>query len=115
MQPFHGIRVIDMTHVLAGPFATYQLAVLGANVIEVEHPDDPDMICIEGATPVLNERPSGTYVRAQNGNTRALAVDIKTEAGQDVIVKLAENDRTGSLDALRAAGAAAGGSDPAAG
>jgi crotonobetainyl-CoA:carnitine CoA-transferase CaiB-like acyl-CoA transferase len=42
MQPFEGIRVIDVTHVLAGPFATYQLVLLGADVIKVEHPDDPD-------------------------------------------------------------------------
>ena len=41
-RPFEGIRIIDVTHVLAGPFAAYQLAVLGADVIKVEHPDDPD-------------------------------------------------------------------------
>jgi crotonobetainyl-CoA:carnitine CoA-transferase CaiB-like acyl-CoA transferase len=37
-RPFEGIRIIDITHVLAGPFAAYQLAVLGAEVIKVEHP-----------------------------------------------------------------------------
>ena len=38
---FEGIRIIDITHVLAGPFAAYQLAVLGADVIKVEDPNDP--------------------------------------------------------------------------
>ena len=41
-RPFEGIRVIDATHVLAGPFAAYQLAVLGADVIKVEHPEESD-------------------------------------------------------------------------
>ena len=46
-RPFEGIRVIDVTHVLAGPFAACQLAVLGADVIKVEHPDDPDQKLID--------------------------------------------------------------------
>ena len=41
-RPFEGIRIVDITHVLAGPFAAYQLAVLGADVIKVEDPNDPD-------------------------------------------------------------------------
>jgi crotonobetainyl-CoA:carnitine CoA-transferase CaiB-like acyl-CoA transferase len=39
--PFEGIRIIDVTHVLAGPFAAYQLGVLGADVIKVEDPTTP--------------------------------------------------------------------------
>lgn len=107
MQPFNGIRVIDMTHVLAGPFATYQLAVMGADVIKVEHPANPDMTRVEGATPALNDQLYGTYFMAQNGAKRALAVDIKTPRGQEVIRRLAasadvlvENYRSGSLEAL---------------
>jgi crotonobetainyl-CoA:carnitine CoA-transferase CaiB-like acyl-CoA transferase len=49
MRPFEGIRVIDFTHVLAGPFAAYQLAVLGADVIKVENPDEPDQSRAYGA------------------------------------------------------------------
>ena len=60
MRPFEGIRVIDVTHVLAGPFAAYQLAVLGADVIKVEHPDDPDQSRGAGTDKALN--------RAQHGH-----------------------------------------------
>jgi CoA-transferase family III len=41
-RPFEGVRIIDITHVLAGPFATYQLGLLGADVIKIEDPNDPD-------------------------------------------------------------------------
>ena len=85
MQPFENIRVIDMTHVLAGPFTTYQLAVLGADVIKVESPHDPDMTRIEGATPALNDEWYGTYFQAQNAGKRALAVDLKTAEAKNVL------------------------------
>jgi crotonobetainyl-CoA:carnitine CoA-transferase CaiB-like acyl-CoA transferase len=55
-RPFEGIRIIDVTHVLAGPFAAYQLGVLGAEVIKVEHPDDPDQTRDSGTDRELNRR-----------------------------------------------------------
>ncbi len=107
IKPFDGIRVIDMTHVLAGPFSTHQLAMLGADVIKVEGPDAPDMTREEGATPVLNAQGYGTYFLAQNSGKRAIAVDIKSDAGRaaiEALIKtadvLVENYTTGTLDGL---------------
>ena len=59
-RPFEGIRIIDITHVLAGPFAAYQLGLLGADVIKVEHPDDPDQSRDSGSDNELNHASMGT-------------------------------------------------------
>ena len=90
MRPFEGIRVIDMTHVLAGPFCTYQLGVLGADVIKVEPPHEPDMTRCEGVVPALNDELYGTTFLAQNAGKRAITVNIKQSQGQAIIRKLAE-------------------------
>jgi crotonobetainyl-CoA:carnitine CoA-transferase CaiB-like acyl-CoA transferase len=50
MRPYEGIKIIDITHVLAGPFAAYQLALLGADVIKVEHPTDSTRAGTRAAT-----------------------------------------------------------------
>ena len=76
-RPFEGIRVIDVTHVLAGPFAAYQLAVLGADVIKVEHPDDPDQSRGSGTDKALNRRNMGTAFLTQASNKRSIALDLK--------------------------------------
>jgi len=106
-RPFEGIRVIDVTHVLAGPFATYQLAVLGADVIKVEHPDDPDQSRGGGTDKALNRAQLGTSFLAQASNKRAITLDLKTERDRDILKKLVatadvfvENYRPGALDAL---------------
>jgi crotonobetainyl-CoA:carnitine CoA-transferase CaiB-like acyl-CoA transferase len=106
-RPFEGIRVIDVTHVLAGPFATYQLAVLGADVIKVEHPDDPDQSRANGTDKALNRAQLGTSFLAQASNKRAITLDLKIERDRDILKKLVatadvfvENYRPGALDAL---------------
>ena len=107
MRPFEGIRVIDVTHVLAGPFATYQLAVLGADVIKVEHPDEPDQSRGNGTDKALNRRNMGTSFLTQASNKRAITLDLKQPADRDILKQLAatadifvENYRPGAFEAL---------------
>src|ERR1700756_779410 len=107
MRPFEGIRVIDATHVLAGPFATYQLAVLGADVIKVEHPDEPDQSRGSGTDKALNRRNMGTSFLTQASNKRAITPDLKTPADRDILKRLVatadvfvENYRPGAFEAL---------------
>ena len=107
MRPFEGIRVIDVTHVLAGPFATYQLALLGADVIKVEHPDDPDQSRGAGTDKELNRRNMGTAFLTQASNKRSITLDLKQEKDRGILKKLVttadvfvENYRPGAFEAL---------------
>src|SRR5207248_6918364 len=107
IRPFEGIRIIDITHVLAGPFAAYQLAVLGADVIKVEHPDEPDQSRETGADCALNRRNMGTSFLTQGSNKKSITLDLKTEAGREILKKLVgradvlvENYRPGAFEAL---------------
>ncbi len=88
MKPFEGIRVLDLTHVLAGPFCTFQLAVLGADVIKIEDPDNPDMTRTESVFPELSEVQYGTYFLAQNAGKRAITLNLKSEEGRAVLCRL---------------------------
>jgi crotonobetainyl-CoA:carnitine CoA-transferase CaiB-like acyl-CoA transferase len=106
-RPFEGIRVIDVTHVLAGPFAAYQLAVLGADVIKVEHPDEPDQSRGSGTDKALNRRNMGTSFLTQASNKRSITLDLKQEADREILKKLVasadvfvENYRPGAFEAL---------------
>ena len=106
-RPFEGIRIIDITHVLAGPFAAYQLGLLGADVIKVEHPDDPDQSRGSGSDNALNHTHMGTGFLTQASNKRSITLDLKTEAGRDILRKLVrtadalvENYRPGAFEAL---------------
>lgn len=106
-QPFAGLRVIDATHVLAGPFAAYQLGVMGADVIRIDNPSDPDQSRLQGSDPNLNAMAMGTAFLAQGGNKRSVALNLKHSEGRDTLRRLIEgadvfvqNFRPGSLAAL---------------
>ncbi|NRA88756.1 MAG: CoA transferase [Rhizobiales bacterium] len=83
-QPFKDIRVIDLTHVLAGPFATYQFALLGADVIKVENPKNPDCARGRGGNTAQNKKMLGMNYQVQGGNKRAISIDLKTSQGQSI-------------------------------
>ncbi len=89
-QPFAGVRVIDTSHVLAGPYCSYQLALLGADVIRIEPPTGGDIARRMGSDAELNRHELGLAFIAQNANKRSLAVDLKTDAGKDVLWRLLE-------------------------
>jgi crotonobetainyl-CoA:carnitine CoA-transferase CaiB-like acyl-CoA transferase len=107
MRPFEGIRIVDATHVLAGPFAAYQLGLLGADVIKVEHPEEPDQSRESGPDLALNDVGMGSYFLTQGANKRSLTLDLKREEGREVMRRLVagadvlvENYRPGAFAAL---------------
>lgn len=106
-RAFEGLKVIDATHVLAGPFAAYQLAVLGADVIKIDRPDDPDQVRLQGPDRELNAANMGTTYLAQGANKRSVGLDLKTEGGRKALRALlkdadvfVQNYRPGALASL---------------
>ena len=83
-----GIRVLDMTNVLAGPFATLHLALLGAEVIKIENPTDGDLARKLGNVPKLNQQLMGTSFLAQNSNKKSLTLNLKDPEGREIFKKL---------------------------
>src|SRR6056297_2599604 len=102
-----GIRVLDLTNVLAGPFACHQLAHMGAEVIKVEAPGRGDLARQLGADAELNARGMGVSFLAQNAGKRSVTVNLKHAAGRTLFLKLVEtadvvveNFRPGVMDRL---------------
>lgn len=105
--PLSGLRVIDWTHVLAGPFAGYQLGLLGAEVIRIERADGDDMIRAKAADPQLAALGLGENFVAQGAGKRSLAIDARDPRARQALTALLsgadvllENFRPGKLAAL---------------
>ncbi len=88
MKLLEGIRVLDVTNVLSGPFATLHLALLGADVIKIENPDGGDLARKLGNVPKYNKELLGTSFLAQNANKRSLTLNMKAEEGKEIFRKL---------------------------
>jgi crotonobetainyl-CoA:carnitine CoA-transferase CaiB-like acyl-CoA transferase len=105
-RPFEGVKILDFTQVLAGPYASYQLALLGADVIKVERREGEDM----RRTPLSREwaeRGLAPAFQAVNGNKRSLTLDLGKPEAIAIVRQLAaeadvvmENFRPGVMDKL---------------
>ncbi|MHA1569747.1 MAG: CaiB/BaiF CoA transferase family protein [Alphaproteobacteria bacterium] len=105
--PLDGIRVLDLTRVLAGPYCVYQLALMGADIIKVEQPGRGDLARQLGADTDLNETLMGASFLAQNGGKKSITLDLKKPEAEKIFRKLVEsvdvlveNYRPGVMDRL---------------
>jgi crotonobetainyl-CoA:carnitine CoA-transferase CaiB-like acyl-CoA transferase len=103
--PLDGIRVLDLTHFIAGPFGTQFLADLGADVVKVEQPEGGDLGRGAGTDFVAGE---SVHFWAVNRNKRSIVLDLKQDAGRELFLRLVEdadvvfdNFRPGVLERLR--------------
>lgn len=107
MKPLEGIRVLDLTNVLAGPFCCHQLVHLGAEVIKVESVGKGDLARNLGADADLNKRGMGVSFLAQNAGKKSITINLKHDEGKALLKRLVgtadvlvENFRPGVMDRL---------------
>jgi CoA:oxalate CoA-transferase len=105
--PLSGIRILDLTHVLAGPYATGQLALMGAEVIRVERPESDDFVRRHGGTDAMKAAGLGASFLSQNSGKRSIVLNLKGKTDRDACLHLAEtadifveNFRPGVVDRL---------------
>lgn len=107
MKILQNIRVLDLTNVLAGPFATLQLALMGADVIKIENPQGGDLARKLGNVPEYSKMGLGTSFLAQNSNKKSMTLNLKSEEGKEIFRKLlksadvvVENFKAGVMEKL---------------
>jgi crotonobetainyl-CoA:carnitine CoA-transferase CaiB-like acyl-CoA transferase len=105
-KPFTGVRILDFTRYLAGPYGTYQLALLGADVVKIESREG-DETRLSPAAPAWAERKMAPAFLAVNGNKRSITLDLRQAEAIEVVRRLVvgadvvwENFRGGVMDRL---------------
>ena len=88
--PLKGIRILDLTNVLAGPFCCHQLAHMGADVIKVETPGTGDLARQLGADPARNANLMGISFLAQNPGKRSITLNLKSASGKRILKELVQ-------------------------
>ena len=102
--PLHGLRILDLTRALAGPYCTMLLADLGADVVKIESPEGD---LTRAASPLPEGAPFGGYFQSVNRNKRSVVLDLKAPGGRETLRglvphahALVENFRSGVMDRL---------------
>lgn len=106
-KPLSGVKVLDLTNVLAGPFCSHQLAHLGADVLKVEAPGRGDLARQLGQEEALSDRNMGISFLAPNPGKRSMTLNLKSPEGKAILRQLVaqsdvlvENFRPGVMDRL---------------
>ena len=106
-RPLSGLRVLDLTNVLAGPYCTYQLMLLGAEVVKIETRGSGDLARHLGSDAALNASGIGVSFLAQNAGKKSIEIDLKDSADRTTFAELVcsadvlvENFRPGVLARL---------------
>lgn len=86
--PLHGVRVLDVTNVLAGPFCSFQLVLLGAEVIKIEQPENGDLARRLGAGIKENTDLMGASFVAVNAGKQSVTLNLKSLEGKEIFKKL---------------------------
>ena len=105
--PLDGVRVIDLTNVLAGPLCSYQMAMLGAEVIKIEVPGVGDLARKMGGDPELGRMGMGASYCAANAGKKSITLNLKHVRGKEIFRRLVkdadvvlENFRPGTMKKL---------------
>ncbi|HEU0290027.1 MAG TPA: CoA transferase [Burkholderiales bacterium] len=105
--PLDKVRVLDLTNVVAGPLASYQLVMLGAEVIKIEVPGVGDLARKMGADPSLGQKQMGASFLALNAGKKSLTLNLKDARGKEIFKRLVrhadvvlENFRPGAMKKL---------------
>ena len=108
-SPFRGIKVLDVTRVLASPFATYQLGILGAEVTKIEDPESggDSLRYRRGSKPEYGARGMATFYLSQNANKKSMTLNLRKAEGRQIFREMAreadvlvENLRSGTMHRL---------------
>jgi CoA:oxalate CoA-transferase len=106
-RPLEGVRILDLSNVLAGPLGSYFLATLGADVIKVERPQVGDLARKMGGDPDRNRRLMGASYLATSAGKRSVTLNLQSSTGREIFKRLVgeadavfENFKPGTMEKL---------------